>query len=552
VAMELLSRGPGGEEPPPPLDFLLGHSGASAAAVDFRPMSGELVSSAGQLLGRESLAPLGLPGDPSLMDIGAEDPLASTTPRRLVKRLEEEFNSPIFAGDEQRLARASTQSSYLARMLEFSPDVPEPLEAPLQAPDAGDVDSAVVAPPAQTPQRQRRKRLKPWLDEQTEIPKAEYHDTSAITREPLCDYRLFLPHRAPHVGLTTTLSDICPLLCEPLLHAPEVGLKRRRALTEASSRPVIPDVPPEASASSSAPAPIPAGAESATPVPDTALDYALEGVAEAVAEAVPSDVEAALEGERREDALASLPPTPRHEEDEEPEPVLPPWIGGELLSPRSEGAADSAMASPLRSASPLPLGRDEADEGLDSDRDLDEAEASPLPFAPFSPLLQLAEDGREEPDPALTEAGVGVPAPTSPEAGGTSALETDAREGMTLVQTLPDAPLDPGAQICPEGPPPKVRRTAEAVAEAVAQQAAYVQAGQLQEFLGSLETDVSLLDLCSTSEWGAEDVAQSFMGLLTLHMEGAVSLTQVESYGDIIIGRGADWPTPPDVHSADA
>mmetsp|Transcript_73748 Transcript_73748/g.163022 ORF Transcript_73748/g.163022 Transcript_73748/m.163022 type:complete len:122 (+) Transcript_73748:235-600(+) len=53
---------------------------------------------------------------------------------------------------------------------------------------------------------------------------------------------------------------------------------------------------------------------------------------------------------------------------------------------------------------------------------------------------------------------------------------------------------------------------------------------------------VSFLDLCAGPPGGAEAAAARFLGLLSLHMEGAVSLDQDEPYGDIIVGRGPTWP----------
>ena len=67
-----------------------------------------------------------------------------------------------------------------------------------------------------------------WLDEKTEIPKKDYgsyHGVCGFTWDPL-EYRIFLPHRAPNCGMTTTFSDLCDFLCEPLKHAHDV--KRRK------------------------------------------------------------------------------------------------------------------------------------------------------------------------------------------------------------------------------------------------------------------------------------------------------------------------------------
>lgn len=56
---------------------------------------------------------------------------------------------------------------------------------------------------------------------------------------------------------------------------------------------------------------------------------------------------------------------------------------------------------------------------------------------------------------------------------------------------------------------------------------------------------VSFLELCERPPGGAEAAAQRFLSLLALHMEGAVTVSQEEPYGDILIGRGANWSAAP-------
>ena len=65
-----------------------------------------------------------------------------------------------------------------------------------------------------------------WLDEQTEIPSEEYNSYDYQLTDTL-DHRIFLPHSAPNCGMTTTFSDLCDYLCEPLKHAHYVSEKRR-------------------------------------------------------------------------------------------------------------------------------------------------------------------------------------------------------------------------------------------------------------------------------------------------------------------------------------
>ena len=59
-----------------------------------------------------------------------------------------------------------------------------------------------------------------WFDEQTVIPEEKYHsyyDFTAVL--DTFEYGIFLPHRAPNCGMTTTFGDLCDVLCEPLKRA---------------------------------------------------------------------------------------------------------------------------------------------------------------------------------------------------------------------------------------------------------------------------------------------------------------------------------------------
>ena len=70
----------------------------------------------------------------------------------------------------------------------------------------------------------------PWLDEQTEIPSEEYNSYKYDYQlTDTLDHRIFLPHCAPNCCMTTTFSDLCDHLCEPLKHAHYVSEKRRRS-----------------------------------------------------------------------------------------------------------------------------------------------------------------------------------------------------------------------------------------------------------------------------------------------------------------------------------
>ncbi|CAK0826142.1 unnamed protein product [Prorocentrum cordatum] len=107
------------------------------------------------------------------------------------------------------------------------------------------------------------------------------------------------------------------------------------------------------------------------------------------------------------------------------------------------------------------------------------------------------------------------------------------------------------------GEPPSRRRRQEEPEEGAAddypglEQAAVSreQEAELQAALGgeggSGASAVSFLELCERPPGGAEAAAQRFLSLLALHMEGAVTVSQEEPYGDILIGRGVNWSAAP-------
>lgn len=157
---------------------------------------------------------------------------ATPTPRRLVRTLE--FETPT-EGQPPPTEEELAESSYLARLLDTPPRPDHPRAQTLRsarAAPAAEGARAAAEGAAEQPAKKRRRKPKPWLDEKTEIPRDEYHDTTAITRYPLYEYDLTLPHRHPNIGLTTTFGDLCPMLCELFLRAPVVGEKRRRACAD--------------------------------------------------------------------------------------------------------------------------------------------------------------------------------------------------------------------------------------------------------------------------------------------------------------------------------
>lgn len=84
----------------------------------------------------------------------------------------------------------------------------------------------------------RKKRRTYFLaDEVTEIPKETYkgylNDRTAITNRDNLEYSLLLPHNSPLLpNFTTTFSDVCKTLVEPIILGSEVAEKRRRLYRE--------------------------------------------------------------------------------------------------------------------------------------------------------------------------------------------------------------------------------------------------------------------------------------------------------------------------------
>jgi hypothetical protein len=66
-----------------------------------------------------------------------------------------------------------------------------------------------------------------------------------ITHEPESYPTVMLPHQAPHIGLTTSFSDLCPHLSEPLRRAPDVAKRLRIAKAERrATQAMPPPLPP--------------------------------------------------------------------------------------------------------------------------------------------------------------------------------------------------------------------------------------------------------------------------------------------------------------------
>lgn len=92
---------------------------------------------------------------------------------------------------------------------------------------------------------------------------------------------------------------------------------------------------------------------------------------------------------------------------------------------------------------------------------------------------------------------------------------------------------------------PEVQVKIEAIGEANKEFVAAAVAEQeerVNERLGAApDVEVSFLGLCHEPPSNEEVVAQRFMQLLATHMSGAISVSQEQPYGDILISRGPAW-----------
>ena len=116
----------------------------------------------------------------------------------------------------------------------------QPPTAPAPAPPPTAAATA-VAPAAETGialvRKRRSKRL--WFDSVTELPQELYKSCQPVEtniRHPAVEYRIYLPHRSPHIGYTTTLGDLGAWGVELFQLAPKVAEKRRRAMAEAAEQ----------------------------------------------------------------------------------------------------------------------------------------------------------------------------------------------------------------------------------------------------------------------------------------------------------------------------
>jgi len=519
------------DEEPPALDFLLGASPGAPGAPDFDGGSldcgGDVVmggldddaAMAAIAADAADVASMELPPSAEDVDDAAEErtggetaeekeedqelalvqgEAVTPTSKRVVRALE--FDTPKLPPPENR--GPGPRQNLLARLMELSPPRPD-------APPRNGAGLVAVDEQPMLPAKKRRRKQVQWLDEQTVISERAYHDTGSITRATPLEYGIFLPHRNHQVGLTTTLSDLCPMLCEPLQRAAVIGEKRRRARAEEAAAMA-------AAATSQGPNPGSAAASTSSRSP--------------AARAEPEDV------------TPSRSSRPRAQEPED----------GAAATDAEDSSLQLLLASP---GLPSPTRKRGAasPEGEATDADAERPEED---------LGTEAEEGTgedrsqryEEPDAMDVDAEFGggssplPPAPASPPAS-----VARGEEGLQVVscpplaaERVPEAPRavqqgDSGGSFRPDLRRVQVKLEAEENLDSVAVSAE--QARQLREALApeGEAASVSFLGLCDTTSLSCAEAARRFVDLLALHMEGAVSLDQEEPYGDISVGKGPDW-----------
>jgi len=139
--------------------------------------------------------------------------------------------------------------------------------------------------------------------------------------------------------------------------------------------------------------------------------------------------------------------------------------------------------------------------------------------------------------------------PTGELPGGYMPESPDLDEGRA---SSPGALLQPeysalegvGALVSPD--PPRVRPRRDRIGDPTEQNLAAVAMNQEDRLKRTFDVEpdqeVSFFELCDLPPGGAEAGACRFLNVLSMHMEGIISLDQAEPYEDIILRRGPNWP----------
>jgi len=413
--------------------------------------------------------------------------------------------------------------------------------------------------------RRKRRRRSIWFDEEhkTAIPLERYDDTSKITRANPCEYGIFLPHQSYHIRFTTAFGDLCPVLCDPLRRAADVGARQRIARIEEAREteaPSPPRVPLELASEEAA-------GESAVIAAEATVPPSMDPAASAAeTEAVVQPLQEAAE-EARETEAPSPPRVPLEWASEEVagESAVIAAAEGEVQA-SLDLAADSAAETEVV-VRPLEEGAEEgtgdpslaempeegAEQASQDPADMEvrseclhEGELSPqLSAAVEDPAFSAAEEhSMADPSSAVVPLDV-APTVSEVDASVTQEVEIPPEESSLVPVTLPppkrQAQEKQGGSVVPVNViPPQVQVKEED--EHIEVDSNKVSAKQGRELRASLQEDnaMSFFGLCAAC-CTPEAAACRFVDLLSLHMNGVLSLEQGKPYGDIAITRGVDW-----------
>lgn len=524
----------------PPVDFLLGEAesqkGLSPLDANILPMSDDdgdvLMAGVDESGGTPPpsletgaiVAPWGDAGElPAVGSPLGREMMTPSPQRGVVRTLD--FDTPELserAAREHGPTPASQRPDYLAQVMAMSPPRPSPPPKATAGAIADGDPARVAQVVAKEPPVKKRRRKPNWLDEKNTIDERKYNNTKNITLAKPYEYGIFLPHRSSVVGMTTTFSDMCPLLADQLLRASKVAAKRRRE---------------RASAAEALAAGKPADAPEDAPGPGTSQDAApLEDSENLPPTLMDEDTPPNLPSPVVEPP-ASPPESQQCAASEAENVIEPPASETEMEIPRPSDAEAEASEAELPRASDA--------EGRVSDTDA-EAYTGPQELPPSEPLDDLGT--------------AVVPA----EQADASEDHVDAQGTDVVISDQPQGPASPSSM--PPPPPKKSRRQSETLVDPVVDPPSISapavgqvkleegetvdyatisvkQGCQLRESLGAARTDdaLSFLGLCDSDQNSAEAAACRFVDLLSLHMTGVVSLKQDEPYTDISISKGTTW-----------
>lgn len=506
----------------PPMDFLLGASspGLSPPRLSQSFLEGDSDALGGALAAEKAAD--------EAEGFAREAEAAADEVSAILQSMKEFSDLPpldflLRAAPEVSTSEAAMQMKMLLEPQKETEDVEEMLEdlddldVPMEAEGPSDIIEAPEAPEApegrelqpqeemQIVPRRKRRRRSIWFDEEhkTAIPLERYEDTSKITRAEPCEYGIFLPHQSYHIRFTTAFGDLCPVLCDPLRRAADVGARQRIARIEEARE-------------TEAPSP-----------PRVPLELASEEVAgeSAVIAAAEGEVQASLD--LAADSAA------------ETEVVVRPLEEG-----AEEGTADPSLAE-MPEEGAEQASQDPADMEVRSEC-LHEGELSPqLSAAVEDPAFSAAEEhSMADPSSAVVPLDV-APTVSEVDASVTQKVEIPPEENSLVPVTLPppkrQAQEKQGGSVVPVNViPPQVQVKEED--EHIEVDSNKVSAKQGRELRASLQEDnaMSFFGLCAAC-CTPEAAACRFVDLLSLHMNGVLSLEQGKPYGDIAITRGVDW-----------